>query len=86
MAAAVETMAYAGETPWHGLGVRVEDNLTPKEMLVAASAVEAIHSYSLIHDDLPAMDNSDLRRGKSSTHKKYDEAIFSVQNPFPLNL
>lgn len=45
-----------------------------KEMLVAASAVEAIHSYSLIHDDLPAMDNSDLRRGKSSTHKKYDEA------------
>ena len=45
-----------------------------KEMLVTASAVEAIHSYSLIHDDLPAMDNSDLRRGKSSTHKKYDEA------------
>ena len=49
-------------------------NLDAKEMLVAASAVEAIHSYSLIHDDLPAMDNSDFRRGKRSTHKKYDEA------------
>ena len=36
MAHAVETMAYAGETPWHGLGVQVEDNLTPQEMLVAA--------------------------------------------------
>ncbi len=45
-----------------------------KELIAAASAIEAIHSYSLIHDDLPAMDNSDLRRGKESTHKKFDEA------------
>ena len=36
MVAAVETMAYAGEVPWHGLGVKVEDNLTPEEMLIAA--------------------------------------------------
>ena len=34
MAAAVESMAYAGEVPWHGLGVQVDSNLTPKEMLV----------------------------------------------------
>lgn len=42
--------------------------------LRTAAAVEAIHCYSLIHDDLPAMDNSDLRRGKATVHKEYDEA------------
>lgn len=40
----------------------------------AACAIEAIHAYSLIHDDLPAMDNDDLRRGKPSCHKAYGEA------------
>ena len=44
------------------------------ELIVIASAIEAMHTYSLIHDDLPAMDNSDYRRGKKSTHKKFDEA------------
>ncbi len=39
-----------------------------------AAAVESIHSYSLIHDDLPSMDNDDYRRGKLSVHKKFDEA------------
>lgn len=39
-----------------------------------ALAVELIHSYSLVHDDLPAMDNDDYRRGKLSTHKKFGEA------------
>lgn len=39
-----------------------------------AAAIELIHTYSLIHDDLPAMDNDDLRRGKPSNHKKFDEA------------
>lgn len=42
--------------------------------LRAAAAVECIHCYSLIHDDLPAMDNSDLRRGKPTAHKQFDEA------------
>ncbi len=41
---------------------------------IAACAVEFIHSYSLIHDDLPAMDNDDLRRGKPTNHKAFDEA------------
>jgi farnesyl diphosphate synthase len=42
--------------------------------LRAATAIEFIHCYSLIHDDLPAMDNSDLRRGRSTVHKQFDEA------------
>jgi len=41
--------------------------------LPAAAAIECIHTYSLIHDDLPAMDNSDLRRGLPSCHKAFDE-------------
>ncbi len=39
----------------------------------AACAIELIHNYSLIHDDLPCMDNDDLRRGQKTCHKKYDE-------------
>jgi geranylgeranyl diphosphate synthase type II len=42
--------------------------------LPAACAVEMIHAYSLVHDDLPAMDNDDLRRGLPTCHKKFDEA------------
>ena len=42
--------------------------------LRAAAAIEFIHCYSLIHDDLPAMDNSDLRRGRPTLHKKTDDA------------
>ena len=45
-----------------------------KIMPVAAS-VEMVHTYSLIHDDLPAMDNDDLRRGKPTLHKKYNESV-----------
>jgi len=40
----------------------------------AAAALELIHAYSLVHDDLPAMDNDDLRRGRPTCHKAYDEA------------
>ena len=42
--------------------------------LTVAAALEMIHCYSLVHDDLPAMDNDDLRRGQPTTHKKFDEA------------
>ena len=42
--------------------------------LTVAAALEMIHCYSLVHDDLPAMDNDDLRRGQLTTHKKFDEA------------
>src|SRR5271165_4702223 len=40
-----------------------------------ACAIEFIHTYSLIHDDLPALDNDDLRRGKPTCHKKFGEAM-----------
>ena len=46
-----------------------------KPILPIASALEMIHSYSLIHDDLPAMDDDDMRRGKPSCHKQFDEAL-----------
>jgi farnesyl diphosphate synthase len=47
----------------------------PRERsLMAGAALECIHCYSLVHDDLPAMDNDDLRRGRPTTHKKFDQA------------
>ena len=49
--------------------------LTTERVLPAACAIEYIHSYSLIHDDLPALDNDDFRRGKPSSHKKHGEAV-----------
>lgn len=45
-----------------------------KPFLDAACAIEMIHTYSLIHDDLPGMDNDDLRRGKPTCHRQFDEA------------
>lgn len=45
-----------------------------KALSRVATAVECVHAYSLVHDDLPAMDNDDMRRGKPATHKKFDEA------------
>ncbi len=48
--------------------------LNPTELDGPACAVELVHAYSLVHDDLPAMDDDDLRRGKPSCHKAYDEA------------
>lgn len=50
------------------LGCRLEDLDTP------ASAIECVHAYSLIHDDLPAMDDDELRRGQATCHIKFDEA------------
>lgn len=46
----------------------------PESLDHAAAAVEMIHAYSLVHDDLPAMDNDDLRRGKATVHKAFDDA------------
>ena len=44
-----------------------------KKLIIIGSAIECIHSYSLIHDDLPSMDNDELRRGKLSVHRKFNE-------------
>ena len=49
-------------------------NVKYKHLIRVGAAVECIHAYSLIHDDLPCMDNDTLRRGKLSTHKKFGEA------------
>ena len=49
-------------------------NLNKKKLINICAAVECIHSYSLIHDDLPCMDNDSVRRGKPATHIKYGEA------------
>jgi farnesyl diphosphate synthase len=74
-----EAMRYACEGGKHlralmvyaageALGVDAE------KLDAAACAVELIHAYSLVHDDLPAMDNDDLRRGRPTVHKAYDDA------------
>lgn len=48
--------------------------IDPHQGFAAAAALEMIHTYSLIHDDLPGMDNDDLRRGRPTCHKAFDEA------------
>ncbi|WP_373898382.1 polyprenyl synthetase family protein [Haloimpatiens sp. FM7315] len=56
-----------------------------KDILPVACAVEMIHTYSLIHDDLPCMDNDDLRRGKPTNHKVYGEAMATLSGDGLLN-
>jgi len=48
--------------------------IEPERLNTAACAVELIHAYSLVHDDMPAMDDDDLRRGRPTCHKQFDEA------------
>ena len=48
--------------------------VAPDAAMTAAAAIECVHTYSLVHDDLPAMDNDDMRRGKPSCHKQFGEA------------
>ena len=77
---AAEAMAYSAEAG----GKRIRPLLTllfcelaggePEKALPFACAVEMVHTYSLIHDDLPCMDNDDFRRGRPSCHKQFGEA------------
>ncbi|HET7480539.1 MAG TPA: farnesyl diphosphate synthase [Rubrobacteraceae bacterium] len=81
LAGLVEAMRYS----MLGGGKRVRPTLCmetawvfekdPAHVLPSAGAIELIHTYSLIHDDLPAMDNDDFRRGRPTAHKKYGEAM-----------
>ena len=76
----IEAMRYAAIAP----GKRLRPFLvlasarlfgvSQRSALQVAAAIELVHSYSLVHDDLPAMDNSDLRRGRPTAHKAFDEA------------
>lgn len=78
--AAVEPLQYA----LAGRGKRLRPTLTIEaamacggradDALPAAAAVELVHTFSLVHDDLPAMDDDDLRRGRPTVHKQFDEA------------
>jgi geranylgeranyl pyrophosphate synthase len=51
---------------------------TPRELFEAASALELIHTYSLLHDDLPCMDDDDLRRGRATVHRIFGERVATV--------
>tara|TARA_A100001015_G_scaffold14062_1_gene16405 strand:- start:948 stop:1817 length:870 start_codon:yes stop_codon:yes gene_type:complete len=53
---------------------KINKNISHSSLITLATAVELIHTYSLIHDDLPSMDDDDLRRGKDSNHIKFGEA------------
>ena len=57
----------------YATGELFELELEPLDSI--AAAVELVHAYSLVHDDLPAMDDDDLRRGKPTTHRKFNEAV-----------
>ncbi|WP_417258608.1 polyprenyl synthetase family protein [Celeribacter sp.] len=54
-------------------GAQLHD-VPPAQSVWAAAAIESIHAYSLVHDDLPCMDDDDLRRGQPTVHKRWDEA------------
>ena len=75
-----EAMSYAPPRVWQTLASRLVMMAAEccggsvDAVIPAAVAVEMIHAYSLIHDDLPAMDDDDLRRGRPTVHIKFDEA------------
>lgn len=77
----VEAMKYSLEgggkrlRPMLLLNSAATVGLSTEKVLPAACAIEYIHSYSLIHDDLPALDDDDTRRGRPSSHKKFGEAV-----------
>ena len=52
----------------------LSDDTNPNALDAAAVAIECVHAYSLVHDDLPCMDDDDLRRGRPTVHKAFDEA------------
>ena len=60
--------------PYFALEAGKMFDLPEQPVLRAACALECVHAYSLVHDDLPCMDDDDLRRGKPTVHKAYDEA------------
>jgi len=76
-----EAMAYAMQSGGKRLrpilvlaAARLPGSGAPADPVPAAVAVECVHAYSLVHDDLPCMDNDDLRRGRPTVHRAFDEA------------
>jgi len=76
----MEAMRYAALgpgkrlRPFFALEAAKMFDLEERHVLRAACALECVHAYSLVHDDLPCMDDDDLRRGRPTVHKAYDEA------------
>ncbi len=60
-------------------------NISYQDYIDIACAIEMVHTYSLIHDDLPGMDNDDMRRGKPTCHRKFDEATAILAGDALLN-
>jgi farnesyl diphosphate synthase len=79
---ALKEMLYAGGKRFRPLLLlNVVESYSPllvQSSLSVASAIEMLHTYSLIHDDLPSFDNADLRRGKPTLHVTYDEVIATL--------
>jgi geranylgeranyl diphosphate synthase type II len=77
----VEAMRYAVLSPGKRIrpllamgAAEAVGSASSEPIRLAASAIELVHTYSLVHDDLPAMDNDDVRRGQPATHKQFGEA------------
>jgi farnesyl diphosphate synthase len=76
----VEAMRYSGLgggkrlRPFLAIETAALFGVRREHALMAGAAIECVHCYSLVHDDLPAMDDDDLRRGRPTAHKKFDEA------------
>ena len=60
---------------WHSFKAVAPEDADPEDCLPAAAAIEMVHAFSLIHDDLPGIDNDDLRRGRPTLHKHTNEAM-----------
>jgi geranylgeranyl pyrophosphate synthase len=76
--AAADAVGGGGGGGGGGEGVPAESAAPADGLAALAAAVEVVHAYSLVHDDLPSMDNDDLRRGRPTTHRAFDVATATV--------
>jgi len=68
------------------LAIGLDFNLNKKQIYSIAAAIELLHTSSLIHDDLPALDNDDIRRNKASLHKKFNESTAILTGDYLISL
>lgn len=81
-----ESVAYALFSGGKRLRPKMLLSITGAKGIDVAAAIECIHTYTLIHDDLPSMDNDDIRRGKPTLHKAFDEATAILTGDLLLTL
>ena len=84
MVAAVETMAYAGEVPWHGLGTKVSDDLTPNQIMVKAGldwSVDKVPTYAKVGDiEVPTGQEALVRSSDNKVLTQVGKKWYPVQN------